>query len=38
MQDEEEGRVGSEGVEKHVPGHKSPSSAGLSITDVIETC
>lgn len=28
----------SEGVEEHVSGHKRPSSAGLSITEVIETC
>jgi len=33
-----EGRGVSVGVEEHVPGHWSPSSAGHSITEVIETC
>lgn len=28
----------SKGVEEHVSGHKRPSSAGLSITEMIETC
>lgn len=32
------GDKASKGVEEHVSGHKRPSSAGLSITEVIETC
>lgn len=38
MWDEWRGKGGRDGVEEHVPGRQSPSSAGLSVTEVIETC